>query len=233
MRSAIVLGGGMVGVASALHLQRRGWLVALVDRKRPGEETSYGNAGIIQSEALRPYPMPQDWRSLLSIATGRSNDVHYRLMSLPHHLGPLLRYWWHSFPERHDRVSVAYAQIIARAAEEHEDLIAAPGATFSVLTARELAQAEPGLIDAGAGGLHWQQPWTVSDPGALVAAYANLFVRLGGKLVRGNADTLTESHGGWAVTTNEGRIAAEAALVALGPWSPDLLKRFGYRFPMV
>jgi len=268
MRSAIVLGGGMVGVASALHLQRRGWLVALVDRKRPGEETSYGNAGIIQSEALRPYPMPQDWRSLLSIATGRSNDVHYRLMSLPHHLGPLLRYWWHSLPERHDRVSVAYAQIIARAAEEHEDLIAASGAgnlvrrdgyrvlhraeaslaadvkeaealraahgvTFSVLTARELAQAEPGLIDAGAGGLHWQQPWTVSDPGALVAAYANLFVRLGGKIVRGNADTLTESHGGWAVTTNEGRIAAEAALVALGPWSPDLLKRFGYRFPMV
>jgi D-amino-acid dehydrogenase len=104
---------------------------------------------------------------------------------------------------------------------------------FNALTARELAQAEPGLIDAGVGGLHWQQPWTVSDPGALVVAYANLFVRLGGKIVRGDAETLTESHGGWAVTTNEGRIAAEAALVALGPWSPDLLKRFGYQFPMV
>src|SRR4029078_11575866 len=26
---------------------------------------------------------------------------------------------------------------------------------------------------------------------------------------------------------------AEAAVVALGPWSPDLLQKFGYRFPMV
>jgi D-amino-acid dehydrogenase len=268
MRSAIVLGGGIVGVASALHLQRRGWLVALVDRKRPGEETSYGNAGIIQSEALRPYPMPQDWSSLLSIATGRNNDVHYRLISLPRHLGPLLRYWWHSSPGRLNRISASYAEIIARATPEHEELIAESGAgnlvrrdgyrvlhreqasfdaevraaealreaygvKFNALTARELAQAEPGLIDAGVGGLHWQQPWTVSDPGALVVAYANLFVRLGGKIVRGHAETLTESHGGWVVTTDEGRIAAEAALVALGPWSPDLLKRFGYRFPMV
>jgi D-amino-acid dehydrogenase len=47
MRNAIVLGAGMVGAATAVHLQRRGWSVALVDRKRPGQETSYGNAGII------------------------------------------------------------------------------------------------------------------------------------------------------------------------------------------
>src|SRR5215470_10858215 len=128
MRSAIVLGAGMVGVASALHLQRRGWSVALVDRKEPGRETSYGNAGIIQSEALRPYPMPRDWRSLARIATGRTNDVHYRLLSLPHHLSPLLQYWWHSSPKRYDRISTAYAEIIARAAPEHEDLISASGA---------------------------------------------------------------------------------------------------------
>src|SRR6516165_7448988 len=111
MRSAIVLGGGMVGVASALHLQRRGWLVALVDRKRPGEETSYGNAGIIQSEALRPYPMPHGLSELLRIATGRTNDVRYRLASLPEHIGPLLRYWWNSFPSAHARASAAYAEI--------------------------------------------------------------------------------------------------------------------------
>jgi D-amino-acid dehydrogenase len=268
MRSAIVLGAGMAGVASALHLQRRGWSVALVDRKEPGRETSYGNAGIIQSEALRPYPMPRDWRSLASIATGRTNDVHYRLMSLPHHLGPLLQYWWHSSPKRYDRISAAYAEIIAHAAPEHQDLISASGAgnlvrrdgfrvlhreqasldaeiaaaealratygvKFSVLTSRELAQAEPGLIDTGLGGLHWQEPWTVSDPGALVAAYANLLERLGGMVLRGDASTLVETAGGWSVITADGRIEAEAAVIALGPWSPNLLKTFGYRFPMV
>src|SRR5580700_11008386 len=100
MRSVIVVGAGIVGVASALHLQRRGWSVALVDRKQPGCETSYGNTGIIQSEAARPHAMPRDLRSLAAIATGRTNDIHYSVGSLPRHLGPLLRYWWHSSPER-------------------------------------------------------------------------------------------------------------------------------------
>jgi len=268
MKSAIVLGAGMVGVATALQLQRRGWSVVLVDRRQPGEETSYGNAGIIQSEALRPYPMPRDWRSLLAIASGRTNDVHYRLASLPQHLGPLLRYWWHSSPKRHDKISAAYAQLIAQATREHELLIAESGAgnlvrrdgfrvlhrqqadfdaevgaaealraahgvAFKVLTARELAEAEPGLIETGLGGLHWQQPWTVSEPGALVTAYANLFTRLGGKLLGGDATTLVERDGGWSVMTDDGRVEAEAAVIALGPWSPVLLKTFGYRIPMV
>ena len=232
MKNAIVLGAGMVGVATAVHLRKRGWSVALVDRKEPGRETSYGNTGIIQSEALRPYPMPHGWRELLKIATGRSNDVRYHLASLPDHVAPLLSYWWHSFPAAHARVSAAYAEIIARAASEHEHLILesgagnlvrrngfrvlyreqatfdaeaaaaealreAYGAKFSILTARELRQAEPGLSEGGIGGLHWQEPWTVSNPGALVTAYADLFTRSGGSILRGEAQTLHslgESH---------------------------------------
>ena len=77
MRSVIVLGAGMVGVATGAALQRRGWSVVLVDRKPPGRETSYGNTGIIQSEAVRPYPMPRDLATLAAIAKRRTNDVHY------------------------------------------------------------------------------------------------------------------------------------------------------------
>ena len=127
-RSAIVLGAGMVGVASALHLRRRGWPVALIDRNDVGLETSYGNAGIIQSEAVRPYAMPRDLRSLAAIARRRTNGVHYSLASLPRHLGPLVRYWWYSAPGRHERISHAYARIIERAADEHDDLIREAGA---------------------------------------------------------------------------------------------------------
>jgi len=268
VKNAIVLGAGMVGVATAVHLRKRGWSVALVDRKEPGRETSYGNTGIIQSEALRPYPMPHGWRELLKIATGRSNDVRYHLASLPDHVAPLLRYWWHSFPAAHARVSAAYAEIIARAAREHEHLILesgagnlvrrngfrvlhreqatfdaeaaaaealreAYGAKFSILTAQELRQAEPGLREGGVGGLHWQEPWTVSNPGALVAAYADLFTRSGGSILRGEAQTLRQSQKGWSVVTEAGEIEAECVVVALGPWSPELLMRFGYRISMV
>ena len=91
MQSAIVLGGGMVGVGAAVHLRQRGWTVTLVDRREPGRETSYGNAGMIQAEAVRPYPMPRDLSSLLKIATGRTNDVRYSFSSLHRHVEPLLR----------------------------------------------------------------------------------------------------------------------------------------------
>ena len=51
----VVLGAGIVGVSIAAHLQRRGRSVALVDRRGAGEETSFGNAGLIQREGVYPY----------------------------------------------------------------------------------------------------------------------------------------------------------------------------------
>ena len=258
----------MVGVASALHLKRRGWSVTLVDRKPPGRETSYGNAGFIQSEAVRPYPMPRDLYSLAMIAMRRTNDVHYSMQSLPQHVGPLLRYWWHSAPERHRRLTQAYARIIAKAAPEHGGLIKDAGADnlvqrrgfhalhrsqamldkaaalaeenraefgvrSRILSAAELAALEPNLKETGVGAIHWLDSWTVSEPGALVTAYADLFIRAGGSFVGGDAVTLARTVNRWTVQTDAGPIDADAAVVALGPWSPDLLSRFGYRFPMV
>ena len=56
----IVLGAGMVGISAALHLQSRGRSVVLVDRRGPAEETSFGNAGVIQREAVLPYTFRRD-----------------------------------------------------------------------------------------------------------------------------------------------------------------------------
>jgi D-amino-acid dehydrogenase len=264
----MVLGSGMVGVATALQLQRRGWSVVLVDRNEPGRETSYGNSGFIQSEMVRPVAMPRDFASLLKIAARRTNDVRYRLRWLPLHLRPLLQYWHNSAPERHQRITAAYAHIIQRAAGEHDSFIrdcgagnlvqragyhllhrdpaalaaavataealrAAYGIKFRVLSADDLARAEPGLTEAPGGAIHWLQTWTVSDPGGLVTAYAALFESLGGTLVRGDAASLAQTSSGWSVQGADGPLEAEAAVVALGPWSPDLLRRFGYRFPLV
>ena len=50
----IVLGAGVVGISAAIHLARRGKKVVMIDRRGPAEETSYGNAGLIQREASSP-----------------------------------------------------------------------------------------------------------------------------------------------------------------------------------
>ena len=77
MAEVIVLGAGIVGISVAIHLQRRGRSVLLLDRREPGSETSHGNAGIIQQEAVRPYAFPRDLATLLRIVGNRRIDARY------------------------------------------------------------------------------------------------------------------------------------------------------------
>ena len=69
----IVLGAGIIGVSTAIHLARRGRSVVLVDRRTAGEETSFGNAGLIQREGVVPYGFPQDFGLLIRYEIGRAS----------------------------------------------------------------------------------------------------------------------------------------------------------------
>lgn len=55
---AVVIGAGIVGAATALNLQRKGFDVTIVDAQPPGEGTSFGNAGIAARCAIVPVPVP-------------------------------------------------------------------------------------------------------------------------------------------------------------------------------
>ena len=64
---AMVLGAGIVGTSVALHLAKRGLSAALVDRAGIGEQTSYGNAGIIEGNTIFPPAFPSHFgRSCVS-----------------------------------------------------------------------------------------------------------------------------------------------------------------------
>src|SRR5580704_1675296 len=90
----LVLGAGMVGVGAALHLQRRGRDVILVDRHElAGEETSFGNAGMIESASVFPYMFPRDFAQILQYALNRAPQVRYALSDLPSILPWLVRYY--------------------------------------------------------------------------------------------------------------------------------------------
>ena len=59
-----VLGAGIVGVSTAYAARERGMSVVLIDRREPGSETSYGNAGIISRGSITPLNHPSLWKSL-------------------------------------------------------------------------------------------------------------------------------------------------------------------------
>ncbi|HTI17420.1 MAG TPA: FAD-binding oxidoreductase [Trinickia sp.] len=125
----IVLGAGMVGVSIAVHLQKRGYAVALVDRKQPGNETSFGNAGLIQREGVYPYAFPREVGKLLGYARNRALDVRFHSAAMPKLAPFLFRYWRNSHPARHATIARSYASLIMQCVTEHQTLAEAAGAT--------------------------------------------------------------------------------------------------------
>jgi D-amino-acid dehydrogenase len=260
----VVLGAGIVGVCVAVHLQRRGRQVALVDRKLPGNETSFGNAGLIQREGVYPYAFPRGLGALLRYARNQSLDVRYHGDALVHAAPFLWKYWRNSEPVKHAAIARSYSTLIEHCISEHRELAANAGASallrpigwikvfrsnaaqdaevrlaekwhreygveFETLDAARLQQAEPDLDKALQGGLRYTQADSVSDPNALVTAYAKYFETLGGRIFTGDANTLRN---GWEVTTDAGTIAASSVVVALGPWSDVITSRLGYSLPL-
>ncbi|ARP81801.1 amino acid dehydrogenase [Bordetella genomosp. 8] len=261
---AIVLGAGMVGVCAAIHLQQRGRAVALVDRKAPGSETSYGNGGLIQREGFYPYAFPRGLGALLRYAGNRAPDVRYHFGALARQVPFLYRYWRHSHPVRHAAIAARYAALIEQCIAEHRVLAADAGAqglirstgwvkvfrraalrdaefrvaerwrdefgvAFETLDADDLRRMEPALKPVLAGGLRYTDAQSVSDPQALVTAYARRFEALGGHVLVGDAATLRD---GWRVDTDRGLVEAPTAVVALGPWSDLVTRKLGYRLPL-
>jgi D-amino-acid dehydrogenase len=121
----VVLGAGMVGVSAALHLQQRGRDVILVDRHAlAGEETSYGNAGLIECASVFPYMFPREFDQILRYALNRAPQVRYAAADLPGLLPWLVRYYLASSPQRALHSALAELPLIRRSLIEHEALIA-------------------------------------------------------------------------------------------------------------
>ena len=97
---AMVLGAGIVGTSIALHLARRGLSVALVDRAGIGEQTSYGNAGIIEGNTIFPPAFPSNFGALLRVAFKRASEANYHLAFLPKITPWLLAFRAASRPEK-------------------------------------------------------------------------------------------------------------------------------------
>ena len=66
----------------------------------------------------------------------------------------------------------------------------------------------------------------------VVQGYAELFEKRGGRFEQADARTLEQGRDGWIIGTARGPLAASDVVVALGPWSDDIFRPLGYRFPL-
>jgi D-amino-acid dehydrogenase len=91
---------------------------------------------------------------------------------------------------------------------------------------------EPPLAPVFRHAVHWTGAVSVSNPLAVTRSYAARFSALGGLSFFGDARSLRRVDTRWRVDTSAGPLGAGNAVVALGPWAPDLLDPLGVKLPL-
>lgn len=257
-----ILGAGIAGVSLALQLQARGVPVILLDRSKPGGGTSYGNAGLIEMSALLPHPCPQDIGTLARYALNLSPDLRWtwaglgagiyqywrnsradRIDTIGASFRTLMRV---ALAEHRALAHKAGALDLLRACGWLELIrdpraleidraadMAQHGIAVARLDSAALRAAEPDLRQPFAGAFHWQGTVSITDPGAYVARMAEAFRTAGGEVVSANVTDLVRRGAGWRIASSKGAMDVAQVVVALGPWSPDLLQPLGLSVPML
>jgi D-amino-acid dehydrogenase len=267
-QTVAVLGAGMIGVSCALELKRRGWDVVLLDRSAPGQETSYGNAGVLARSSLVPMNNPGLWSSLPRLARNTSAQLRYdpaflirngrwaasflysarracfeettaALDSLIKLSGDLHRRWL-SEAGAQGRLRTNGWIFLYRSEQAFEgsrltrDTLDKFGVATQVLQPADILALEPSLKPIFAKALWIKDAASVDNPGAVVNAYADLFLARGGRILRAQVNGLARLNEDWQISVGQGdALRARHVVVALGPWSREFLRKsLGLSVPM-
>lgn len=127
-KTVAVIGAGIVGVATALWLQRAGHDVVLVDRTGPAAGASFGNGGVLASAGVVPVTVPgMAWeapRMLLS----RDGPLFVKWRYLPRMLPWLVRFQASATAAKARHRAKAMTALIGDSLADHQALAAGTGA---------------------------------------------------------------------------------------------------------
>lgn len=208
MFDVVVLGGGVIGCATARLLARRGLRVALVERARCGGEASGAAAGMlgVQSESHDPL--------MLELGLASARLFPPLLAALHEETGLQVEYW------REGALEVAFSaadepELVARRA-----WLTAAGTPVETLEARQLLALEPAVSRRARGGILLPLDARL-DNGALTAALARAAVAAGCTLREQEAvhSVVVERGAVAGVVTSAGRLACGAVVNAMGAWA--------------
>ncbi|MCH1426818.1 MAG: FAD-dependent oxidoreductase, partial [Alphaproteobacteria bacterium] len=126
-KQIIVIGGGIVGVCSALQLQRDGHDVRLIDAKKPGRETSYGNAGVFAEASFIILNNPELFKALPKLLQNRSNELRLNFSFVLRRLPWFLRFLSFCRKAHMLHAAAALRQLLTLSLDRHKELIATAG----------------------------------------------------------------------------------------------------------
>src|SRR3569832_2325695 len=260
-----VLGAGIVGVSAGIAARQRGLSVVVIDRREPGSETSYGNAGIISSGSILPLNRPSLWSALPSYLGNTSAALRWDPLWVMRNLDWVVRFLGNTVPSRtRPRAAALHGQNGASvrlhrewivkanagfriretgwlkawrsdattAAKQEQAFLAEFGIKSELLDRQAISALEPTILPVYKTGLLHTQTASVDSPGEVTKAYARMFASAGGELRQSDIKSIGPAADRWRVGLGDGAISARHVVVALGPWSADILRPLGFRVPL-
>jgi D-amino-acid dehydrogenase len=264
----VVVGGGVIGLASAYYLSRDGWDVTVIDQSPIGRGCSRGNCGFVCPSHVLPLAAPGAIGTTLKTLFQRNSPLKVRLR-----FDPALWSWFWRFARRCNTADMLesgraiqallnsgralYDELFANerldaewqtrgllfvfqtsaAMEHYAETDRLLREQFGVGATRYDGPAlnvfEPALKDGLAGGWHYTTDAHVR-PDKLVASWRQLLETRGVAFRENCAFAGLSSTGrkADAVETVQGRVAADAIVIATGAWTPLLNRHLGCRVPI-
>ncbi|MBB4188476.1 D-amino-acid dehydrogenase [Sinorhizobium terangae] len=127
MTDVTVIGGGIVGVCSAIALQDEGYRVELVDRGLETEAASYGNCGLLAVGEVVPISKPGILPKIPKWLSDPKSPLFVRPKDMIGQMPWLLRFLWSGRRSKVLEIAAGMTPLLSRAEQDYRALLEAAG----------------------------------------------------------------------------------------------------------